>query len=341
MVDPPTLRELFEHGAWARDQILAAASTLSDEQLDRSFEIGPGSFRRTLWHIVEAERLWNARCRGEPSGSDADPRHKTTAEIGAAWREQATARCEMLARESSAGTLTRIVQYKNMKGQEFRQPLDELMLHVANHATHHRAQLLNMLRRLGAGSIKPGLDFIFWKRSLGGEGAPFEKVGRPALEAYFAYGDWATDRVIAAARRLPDAALDQKFEMGLETIRNTIRHVHHAEWWWFENWNGRAAVFPKDPDRVALDAHAAELNRFRAARDQWVAARSDADLQQLVAAEPRPGMLLRFPLGVTLLQLCTHGTHHRAQALNMLRHAGGEPPALDLVIWSRERAGLG
>lgn len=35
----------------------------------------------------------------------------------------------------------------------------------------------------------------------------------------------------------------------------------------------------------------------------------------------------------TLLPLCTHGTHHRAQALNMLRHLEVPIPDLDLDTW--------
>jgi uncharacterized damage-inducible protein DinB len=47
---------------------------------------------------------------------------------------------------------------------------------------------------------------------------------------------------------------------------------------------------------------------------------------------PRPGVVRHFPLAVTMLQTCTHGTHHRAQALNMLRHLGATVPSLDYLV---------
>jgi len=37
----------------------------------------------------------------------------------------------------------------------------------------------------------------------------------------------------------------------------------------------------------------------------------------------------------SLLQLCCHGSHHRAQLVNMLRHSGLKIPAVDVVDWWR------
>lgn len=38
-----------------------------------------------------------------------------------------------------------------------------------------------------------------------------------------------------------------------------------------------------------------------------------------------------------LMQLCTHGTHHRAQLVNMLRQAGRQVPESDLIAWWRRQ----
>jgi uncharacterized damage-inducible protein DinB len=39
-----------------------------------------------------------------------------------------------------------------------------------------------------------------------------------------------------------------------------------------------------------------------------------------------------------MIQLCGHGTHHRAQLINMLRHSQCSPPACDYIVWVRETA---
>jgi uncharacterized damage-inducible protein DinB len=42
----------------------------------------------------------------------------------------------------------------------------------------------------------------------------------------------------------------------------------------------------------------------------------------------------RFSRRTALVHVCTHGAHHRAQALNMLRHLGVEElPEVDAITW--------
>ncbi len=38
-------------------------------------------------------------------------------------------------------------------------------------------------------------------------------------------------------------------------------------------------------------------------------------------------------LGVTVLQVVAHTTHHRGQVMTRLRELGGTPPLVDYVIW--------
>ena len=82
------------------------------------------------------------------------------------------------------------------------------------------------------------------------------------------------------------------------------------------------------------------VNRLREAcrrtaeqRDAFTASKTDADLRLPTTALVRTGTR-SFPLGVAMLQVCCHGTHHRAQAVNMLRHLGVPPPELDFIGWT-------
>ena len=46
---------------------------------------------------------------------------------------------------------------------QFKQPTWQMLLHVFNHGTYHRGQLVNMLRQLGVSRI-PATDFALWSR---------------------------------------------------------------------------------------------------------------------------------------------------------------------------------
>jgi uncharacterized damage-inducible protein DinB len=56
-------------------------------------------------------------------------------------------------------------------------------------------------------------------------------------------------------------------------------------------------------------------------------------LYRVVIAKPGPELELAFHLGESLLQLGVHGTHHRAQAINMLRQLGARTPPTDYLDW--------
>ena len=59
--------------------------------------------------------------------------------------------------------LQHVFQYQNFKGEQFKQPLHQMLLHLFNHGTYHRGQIVNMLRQLGVDKI-PQIDFIVWSR---------------------------------------------------------------------------------------------------------------------------------------------------------------------------------
>jgi len=41
------------------------------------------------------------------------------------------------------------LSYVNFKGETFKYPLGETLVHVANHGTYHRGQVATLLRQLG------------------------------------------------------------------------------------------------------------------------------------------------------------------------------------------------
>ena len=55
-----------------------------------------------------------------------------------------------------------------------------------------------------------------------------------------------------------------------------------------------------------------------------------------MTASPTKNKTYTFTLGESMLQLCSHGTHHRAQIANMFRHVGAEVPALDYIAMKRD-----
>ncbi len=324
-----TLHELFAFNDWARDAVMRCAAGLDKEQLDRPFEMGLGSLRNTLNHLYAVESVWFERWQGR------QPQYRVIAEgveMAPLWdefRDVAKRRDAYVAGLKDAD-LPVDLTYKNLKGDTLTFPLGAMLLHVCNHGSYHRAQALNMLRHVGAAMPKPETDYIFMK--LADPDGTACQLDTDTVRSYFRYSDWAQGRIMSAAAALSDEQLGHQFEMGLRTLRQTLAHIRDGELWWLTNWTkGPGGLFPEEESRESIDAIASSFAKTREARNEILRTMTDDGLVRRVEVTPRPGMLLSFPLGVTMLQLCHHGTHHRAQAVNMLRHVGGESPALDVL----------
>jgi len=337
MHDHGTLRECFRHNDWARVKLLAAATPLTAAQLDQPFEMGLGSLRATLYHLWAAEFAWLNRWQRQPNaeGWVADCGGEDLAEITRRFAQTAQVR-EAYLDSVGPGDIDRPITYTNTAGQTYTYPLGDLVLHVCNHGMHHRAQAVNLLKRLGVTPPQPGLDYVFMRMERTDE--PPSPLGLGTIRAYFAYSDWAQTIVQTAAARLSDVQLDQPFDMGRGSLRGVLTHIWEAAHWWYENWTQETSShYPEPEPGVTVAELTRRFGEVAAAREAFVARLVNTDLSRPVTIRPRAGRELTFPLGVTLLQLAGHGTHHRAQALNMLRQVGEAAPALDYVLYLRTR----
>ncbi len=53
--------------------------------------------------------------------------------------------------------------YRNLKGEPFKQKVGEVLLHLFNHGTYHRGQVVTMMRGLGYDKI-PQTDLVVFQR---------------------------------------------------------------------------------------------------------------------------------------------------------------------------------
>jgi uncharacterized damage-inducible protein DinB len=334
MIDSQTIAEFLTYADWGREQLTGLAAELSDEQLDRQFEIGLGSLRATLKHNYLAELLWAQRL-GVPGWQELPPADRLAAPADIAANNRAlAAACGTWFRALPADALRRSVAYVDLAGNSQTHTVGDALFGMCNHGVHHRTQALNMLRQLGRTLPRPGIDYILMRLHSQAE-PPLPSVA--ALRRLFAYGDWATCRLFVAAESLAGEQLDRPFEMGLGTLRATLRHICDAEQWWFGNWTGGPELFPapaERPDVAEIRARFADTARRR---NEFLGGLSGVDeLRRVVAARPRPDVSVTFPLSVTMLQLCVHGTHHRAQAVNMLRRLDRPGPGVGYLTFARE-----
>ncbi len=159
MNDLRTLQTFFRYNDWADDRLLLAAGPLGDEQLDRAFDMGRGSLRKTLLHIVVAEQVWVQRWQGRSQTPWPDETERVAvATMGERLQQTRRERDGFLATLTDADIDRRVV-YRDSLGSLYNADLGDMLLHLCTHSMHHRAQAVNMIRRVGGHA--PELDFMY------------------------------------------------------------------------------------------------------------------------------------------------------------------------------------
>ncbi len=159
------LEKLIRHDAWTTRQLLLLAQPLSDEELDREFDIGLRTLRHTFRHIIRNMEAWHDLMNG------GVPRTSLGTETRPAIAELME-RLDYV----TPGLLALVdsVTQRDAEEAEFvdildspprRKPLTTGLIHLATHGMHHRAQCLYLLRQLGVRNLIEG-DVFSWELSF-------------------------------------------------------------------------------------------------------------------------------------------------------------------------------
>lgn len=153
------------------------------------------------------------------------------------------------------------------------------------------------------------------------------------------YGDRANTMVFEAAGALPASALDQPIDIGLNSLRRILVHIHSGESVWLARWQGKVETpWPREDVQLAPAEVLANLRSLIPARDAFL---DSLTAERLTADQPyrdSRGNLFRATLMQMILQGLVHSIHHRAQAVNAIRRLGGTAPEVDLMYSVRQPA---
>jgi len=150
---------------WATSQVLQQTTPLPSEELVKDLKGSFHSIYDTLVHLFQADSIWLDRLEGRPTGVLADYEAPgCTFELSEAWMKVLD-KMVGWGDELTEADWSREMSYKTLAGVPYNTPIWQMVLHVVNHGTHHRGQIISMLRQLGS---KPkGLDLMHFYRENG------------------------------------------------------------------------------------------------------------------------------------------------------------------------------
>jgi uncharacterized damage-inducible protein DinB len=134
------------------------------QQTPSSFD----SLFKTILHMWDAESVWWQRMRNHehviiPSQT-FDPGMKDACN---GLLHQSMQWEKFVDEQLTDEVLNSKLYYQNARGEQFAQPVHEVVLHVFNHGTYHRGQLITMMRQLGE-TNPPPTDYIYFTRRKDG-----------------------------------------------------------------------------------------------------------------------------------------------------------------------------
>ena len=161
------MKEIFiqyaSYNTWANKLLLDAIQKLTDEQQRREVRSSFPSLHKTVLHMLDAESIWWQRIKlQEKIIRPSDEFSGSFTELSKLLQQQGRQWLEWVSNTAEHGFQHEFIYYNSNK-ERFKQPVHQMLLHLFNHGTYHRGQLVTMLRQLGVEKI-PATDFIVWSR---------------------------------------------------------------------------------------------------------------------------------------------------------------------------------
>ena len=155
----------------------------------------------------------------------------------------------------------------------------------------------------------------------------------------YEYNAWANRRTLEACGALTAEQFLRDMKSSFASVRDTLAHIHGAEFIWLERWNSRApTVLPAAADFPNYETIRVRLTGMDQSLIAFVSHLEPDAPSRVLEYKMINGRAQAGPLGPMLQHLVNHGTYHRGQITMMLRQLAAEPIATDLIAYHRELA---
>lgn len=162
---PEDIVDLFAFGRWANDKICEAISQLDPGEFGREVGGSFGTVKGTLLHLYGAEWVWLERFHGRSPRAMPDDglSAASLADVRAKWDPVQDA-LRSYAESMTPQTLAGKMSYTSFAGEPFTRVLSDALVHLVNHGTYHRGQIVTLLRQLGKSA--PSTDYLRYLDAL-------------------------------------------------------------------------------------------------------------------------------------------------------------------------------
>jgi len=155
---------IWDYNYWAHHKLWDALMTVSEEGFVRDIDYSVGSLHKQVIHTMWAEALWLRRINGQDRINWTTEDYPTREAVIEQWKLVERDYQTYLADISQAELDRDGTGDSQASGQDYTQPISEILLHGGNHGTDHRAQILRLVNDYGGDTFEQ--DMIYYFRDL-------------------------------------------------------------------------------------------------------------------------------------------------------------------------------
>ncbi len=145
----PFFNQLFDYNFYCNKKFIESCTTLKQV---------PESSIRVFSHILNAHHIWNRRILNKSPEFEVWQILEVSNWGDIHYENQRTS-FEII---TNSHDFDKRIDYENTEGRLFTNSLQDILFHIINHSTHHRAQIASDFRN---NKLEPlTLDYIFYKR---------------------------------------------------------------------------------------------------------------------------------------------------------------------------------
>lgn len=156
------LQQYAAYNIWANKILVETINKLSEAEKKKEVVSSFPSLYKTMQHMWLAEEAWWKRLKlTEHIVLESEKFAGSFTELTAKHLKQSMQFYDWIA-GATENQLLHVFAYMRSK-EQIKMPVYQMLIHVFNHATYHRGQLVSILRQLGVGKI-PSTDFSTFSR---------------------------------------------------------------------------------------------------------------------------------------------------------------------------------